>query len=152
MKTKDAILKLRKSLNMSQDEFAEKLLVTRQAVSRWENEDTIPTTDTLKMIAKTFSVTVDYLLGNPAGQCQSCGMSLENDSDKGTEKDGGKSEVFCAFCYKQGEFAQDVTVEEMVEHNLQGLKEWNRSVGLNLSKREAREQLMEFLPTLKRWK
>ena len=98
METKNAILELRKSLNLSQDEFAEKLLITRQAVSRWENGDTTPNTDTLKLIAKTFNVSVDYLLGNSAGQCQSCGMTLEKDSDKGTESDGSKSEEYCAFC------------------------------------------------------
>lgn len=37
METKDMILNLRKDLGLSQDEFAEKLFVTRQAVSRWEN-------------------------------------------------------------------------------------------------------------------
>ena len=152
MKTRDAILGLRKSLNLSQDEFAEKLLVTRQAVSRWENGDTTPNTDTLKLIAKTFDVTVDYLLGHTAGQCQSCGMILEKDSDKGTESDGCKSEEYCAFCYQQGKFVQDVTMEEMIEHNLQDLDKWNKSFGLHFTKQEAREQLMEFLQTLKRWK
>lgn len=152
METKDAVLDLRKSLNLSQDEFAEKLLVTRQAVSRWENGETIPNTDTLKLIAKTFDVTVDHLLGHPAGQCQSCGMILEKDSDKGTERDWSKSEEYCAFCYQQGQFVQAVTVEEMVEHNLRDLDEWNKSLGLNVTEQEAREQLMEFLPTLKRWK
>lgn len=152
MGTRDTILELRKSLNLSQDEFAEKLLVTRQAVSRWENGDTIPNIDTLKLIAKTFDVSVDHLLGHPAGQCQSCGMILEKDSDKGTENDGSKSKEYCTFCYQQGKFAQDVTMEEMVELNLQDLDEWNKAAGLRLTKQEAREQLMEFLPRLKRWK
>lgn len=152
METKNAILELRKSLNLSQDEFAEKLLVTRQAVSRWENGDTIPNTDTLKLIAKTFDITVDHLLGHPAGQCQSCGMILEKDSDKGTEADGCKSEEYCAFCYQHGKFVHADTMEEMVEHNLRDLDEWNKSLGLHLTEQEAREQLMEFLSTLKRWK
>ncbi|MFR1519072.1 MAG: zinc ribbon domain-containing protein [Clostridia bacterium] len=152
MGTRDTILELRKSLNLSQDEFAEKLLVTRQAVSRWENGDTTPNIDTLKLIAKTFDVSVDHLLGHPAGQCQSCGMILEKDSDKGTENDGSKSKEYCTFCYQQGKFAQDVTMEEMVELNLQDLDEWNKAAGLRLTEQEAREQLMEFLPTLKRWK
>ena len=152
METKNAILELRKSLNLSQDEFAEKLLITRQAVSRWENGDTTPNTDTLKLIAKTFNVSVDYLLGNSAGQCQSCGMTLEKDSDKGTESDGSKSAEYCAFCYQHGKFVQDISMEEMVELNLQDLAEWNKSVGLHLTKQEAKMQLMEFLPTLKRWK
>lgn len=151
METRDTILELRRSLNLTQDEFAEKLLVTRQAVSRWETGDTTPNIDTLKLIAKTFDVSVDYMLGHPVGQCQSCGMILEKDSDKGTESDGSKSEEYCTFCYQQGKFAQDVTMEEMVEHNLLDLDEWNKAADLHLTKQEAREQLMGFLPTLKRW-
>lgn len=151
METRDILLELRKSLNLSQDEFAEKLLVTRQAVSRWENGDTTPNTDTLKWIAKTFDVSVDYLLGLPTGQCQSCGMTLKKDSDKGTEGDGSKSDAYCSFCYQQGKFVQNVTLDEMIEHNLQDLDTWNESAGLHVTEQEAREQLMEFLPTLKRW-
>ena len=48
MKTKNIILKLRTERGMSQDELADKIMVTRQAVSRWENGDTVPNTDTLK--------------------------------------------------------------------------------------------------------
>lgn len=97
METMEAILELRKKLNISQDEFARRLSVTRQAVSRWENGDTIPNIDTLKLIAETFEVSVDYLLGHTVGQCQSCGLVLEKDSDKGTECDGSKSEEYCSF-------------------------------------------------------
>lgn len=152
METRNAILELRRYLNLSQKEFAEKLLVTRQAVSRWENGDTIPNTDTLKLIAKTFDVSVDYLLGRPIGQCQSCGMILIKNSDKGTESDGRKSEEYCAFCYQQGRFTQDLTIEELIEHNLQDLDSWNRETGLHVTEQEARVELQKFLPTLKRWK
>ncbi len=152
MKTKDVILELRKGLSLSQDEFAEKLLITRQAVSRWENGETIPNTDTLKLIAETFNVSIDYLLGHPSGQCQSCGMVLIKDSDKGTESDGRKSEEYCAFCYQQGRFIQDLTIEELIEHNLQDLDNWNQETGLQLTKQEARAELLKFLPTLKRWR
>ena len=145
------ILELRKGLSLSQDEFAEKLLITRQAVSRWENGETIPNTDTLKLIAETFNVSIDYLLGHPSGQCQSCGMVLIKDSDKGTESDGRKSEEYCAFCYQQGRFIQDLTIEELIEHNLQDLDNWNQETGLQLTKQEARAELLKFLPTLKRW-
>ena len=152
METKDMILNLRKDLGLSQDEFAEKLFVTRQAVSRWENGETIPNIDTLKLIAETFHVSVDHLLGRPAGLCQSCGMTLEKDSDKGTELDGSKSEEYCTFCSQHGKFTEDISMEELIEHNLQHLDEWNESAGLHLTEQEARMQLMEFLPTLKRWK
>lgn len=152
METKDALLELRKSLHLSQEEFAGKLSVTRQAVSRWENGRTSPNTDTLKLIASVFAVSVDHLLGHPAGQCQSCGMILEKDSDRGTECDGGQSEEYCAFCYRQGKFTQNVTMAEMAALNLRDLDAWNEAAGLHLNAQEAKEQLMEFLPTLKRWK
>ena len=48
METKNIILKLRTERGMSQDELADKIMVTRQAVSRWENGDTVPNTDTLR--------------------------------------------------------------------------------------------------------
>lgn len=54
METKNIILKLRTERGMSQDELADKIMVTRQAVSRWENGDTIPNTDTLKLLSKEF--------------------------------------------------------------------------------------------------
>lgn len=151
METKYTILELRKNLNLSQDEFAKQLLVTRQAVSRWENGDTTPNIDTLKLIAKTFNVSVDYLLGASAGQCQSCGMTLDQDFDKGTESDGSISEEYCTYCYQQGKFSHDVTLEEMIELNLRDLDAWNKSVGLQLTEQEARAALINFLPTLKRW-
>lgn len=151
MNTKDSILKLRKSLDLSQVEFAEKLSVTRQAVSRWENGVTIPSTDMLKLIAQTFCVSVDHLLGHPI-ECQSCGMLLEQDINKGTEKDGSKCEEYCAFCYQQGKFTKNITMEEMVEENLRDLDTWNQAAGLQLTQDVAREQLRKYLPTLKRWK
>ena len=125
METKDTIFQLRKSLQLTQDEFAKRLSVTRQAVSRWENGETVPSIDMLMLIAESFGVSVDGLLKRPIGQCQSCGMVLERDSDQGTEADGEKSEEYCAFCYQQGKFTQNITVEEMIEHNLRDLDEWN---------------------------
>ncbi len=52
MKTKNIILDLRTKKGMSQDELADKIMVTRQAVSRWENGETIPNTETLKLLSK----------------------------------------------------------------------------------------------------
>ena len=50
METKDIILELRNKAGLSQDELAEKVYVTRQAVSRWENGETTPNTETLKLL------------------------------------------------------------------------------------------------------
>ena len=151
MKTKEAILQLRKSSGLSQEEFADKLFVTRQAVSRWENGETVPNSDTLQLIASTFCVSVDYLLGKPAEICQSCGMILRQASDKGTERDGHPSNEYCTFCYQHGTFTRELTMEELIESNLQYLDEWNQANGLQLTKEEARTALRKFLPTLKRW-
>ena len=63
METKTALLELRKRLGLSQEEIAERLFLTRQAVSRWENGETTPSIDTLKMISKTFDVSISSLLG-----------------------------------------------------------------------------------------
>ena len=59
METKNIILELRTKRGMSQDELAEKIMVTRQAVSRWENGETIPNTDTLKLLSKEFDVSIN---------------------------------------------------------------------------------------------
>ena len=66
METKNIILQLRTERGMSQDELAEKIMVTRQAVSRWENGETIPNTETLKLLSKEFNVSINTLLGAPA--------------------------------------------------------------------------------------
>lgn len=52
METKDIILELRKKNKLSQDELAKKVMVTRQAVSRWENGETIPNTETSNFFQK----------------------------------------------------------------------------------------------------
>ena len=56
METKNIILELRTQRGMSQDELAEKVMVTRQAVSRWENNETVLNTETLKLLSKEFDV------------------------------------------------------------------------------------------------
>ena len=65
METKDIILQLRTKKGFSQEELAEKVFVTRQAVSRWENGETVPNTDTLKLLSKLFDVSINTLLGSP---------------------------------------------------------------------------------------
>ena len=88
METKNIILKLRTERGMSQDELADKIMVTRQAVSRWENGDTVPNTDTLKLLSKEFDVSINTLLGEPRKLiCQCCGMPLTDDATISREPD-----------------------------------------------------------------
>lgn len=62
METKNIILKLRMQKGLSQDELAEKIMVTRQAVSRWENGESLPDIERCKRLADVFGVTVDDLI------------------------------------------------------------------------------------------
>ena len=107
METKDIILELRTKNGLSQDELAEKVFVTRQAVSRWENGETIPNIETLKLLSKLFDVTINTLLGSPLDLvCECCGMPLK-DSDISHEKDGEFNEKYCKWCYSGGDFTMD---------------------------------------------
>ena len=68
MESKDIILELRTKKGMSQEELAEKVFVTRQAVSRWETGETVPNIETLKLLSKLFDVSINTLLGSPRQQ------------------------------------------------------------------------------------
>ena len=104
METKEIIHKLRTEKGLSQDELAEKVFVTRQAVSRWENGETVPNTETLKLLSKLFDVSINTLLGSPRKLiCQCCGMPLD-DSSISKEPDGAFNEEYCKWCYTDGKF------------------------------------------------
>ena len=104
MDTKDMIHRLRTEKGLSQDELAEKLFVTRQAVSRWENGETTPNTETLKQLSRLFDVSINTLLGAPRQLvCQCCGMPLE-DATTSREPDGAFNEEYCKWCYTDGTF------------------------------------------------
>ena len=65
MNTKDVLYELRTKNGLSQDELAGKVFVTRQAVSRWENGETVPNTETLKLLSKLYDISINTLLGSP---------------------------------------------------------------------------------------
>ena len=107
METKDIILDLRTKAGLSQEDLAEKVFVTRQAVSRWETGETIPNTETLKLLSELFDVSINTLLGSPRQLvCKCCGMSVD-DSNISHEKDGAFNEDYCSWCYADGEYTLD---------------------------------------------
>lgn len=59
----ERIKELRLSLGLNQIQFGKKLFVTKQCVSNWENGNIQPSVDMLIKISKTFSVSIDYMLG-----------------------------------------------------------------------------------------
>ena len=108
METKNIILELRTKNGLSQDELAERVFVTRQAVSRWENGETIPNTETLKLLSKIFNVSINTLLGSPRELvCECCGMPM-NDSHISRESNGFFNEDYCRWCYVNGEYTLDI--------------------------------------------
>ena len=64
MKLPDKIIKHRKAYGWSQEDFAEKLNVSRQAISRWENGSALPDAQNILQISKLFGVSADYLLND----------------------------------------------------------------------------------------
>ena len=145
METKDVILDLRKKSGFSQDELAEKVFVTRQAVSRWETGETVPNTETLKLLSKLFDVSINTLLGSPQKLfCQCCGMPLE-DEIIGKDKDGTPNESYCKWCYADGTYTYhnlDDLIDVCVPH----------MTGEGFTEEQARAYLKQVLPTLDYWK
>lgn len=71
MSLSEKIIHLRKTHGWSQEDFAEKMNVSRQAISRWENGTALPDALNILQISKLFNVTTDYLLND----------DYENDKD-----------------------------------------------------------------------
>ncbi len=83
--------------------------------------------------------------------CQSCGMPLADDI-KGTNADGSRNEDYCLYCFKEGRFTQDVTMEQMIEFCAQFTAQMNGQSDRNLTPEQAKEQMRQYFPQLKRWK
>jgi transcriptional regulator with XRE-family HTH domain len=145
MNTKDVLYTLRTRSGLSQDELAEKVFVTRQAVSRWENGETVPNTETLKLLSKLFDVSINTLLGSPQKLiCQCCGMPLE-DAIIGKDKDGTPNESYCKWCYADGTYTysdMDELINVCVPH----------MVNESFSEEKARAYMKQMLPKLDYWK
>ena len=83
--------------------------------------------------------------------CQSCGMPLTEEI-LGTNADGSKNEDYCMYCYKDGQFLQECTMDEMIEHCSQFVDEVNKQMPKPMTKEEYKQMMQGFFPMLKRWK
>lgn len=83
--------------------------------------------------------------------CQSCGMPLAEEIF-GTNADGTKNEDYCIYCYKDGAFTGDFTMEQMVEYCSMFVEQYNKNTGQSLTACQYKDVLRQFYPTLKRWK
>ena len=80
--------------------------------------------------------------------CQSCGMPLTENSHLGSERDGRRSYEYCVYCYQDGGFTDERTMEDMIDFCLDCEKE----SGMYTDRQQARRQMLEWFPTLKRWR
>lgn len=146
MNTKEVIYELRTRKGMSQEELAESVFVTRQAVSRWENGETVPNTETLKLLSKLFDVSINTLLGSPRKLiCQCCGMPLEDDTLIGHDHDGTLNEDYCKWCYADGTYTYG-NMEDLIEVCVKNM------VSENFTEEQAYSYMKELLPKLDYWK
>jgi len=79
--------------------------------------------------------------------CQSCGMSLEDEKELGKNSDSSNNEDYCCYCFSNGRFIKDETLEEMIES----------CIPFRISDdcpdaETARAKMMKYMPNLKRWK
>ncbi len=145
MDTKDVLYRLRTKKGLSQDELAEKLFVTRQAVSRWENGETTPNTETLKRLSALFDVSINTLLGAPRQLvCQCCGMPLE-DATTSREPDGSFNEEYCQWCYTDGRFTY-TSQEQLIDFCVENMasEAWPAE--------QVRAHMEAVVPALRHWK
>lgn len=143
---KDALAQARRERGLTQEELAARLYITRQAVSRWETGATEPGIDMIKLIARELEVPVMRLLDMPEHYCQSCGMMFTGPDQHGHEADGTETEDFCRWCYDQGSYTYETTMEEMIEDCAPHMAEH-----MGWSVDECASLLGAILPNLRRW-
>ena len=79
--------------------------------------------------------------------CQSCSMPIPEDSMLGTEADGSKSVDYCNYCYQNGAFTREITMEEMIEFCAPFMQQSQPGMSVEAAK----SAMKSYFPQLKRW-
>ena len=146
MEMKDVLKKLREKNSLTQEQMAKRVMVTRQAVSRWETGETQPNTDTLKLVI-TWSLkfpSIRFWLSSPAHLSMLWNALMKMHSS--AEKDGSYNEDYCKWCYAEGKFvyqSRESLLDYLVEH---------MPNPDNLGVDDRRAQFNIYLSQLKHWK
>ncbi len=147
MEVKEVLKNLREKNNLTQEQMAQRVNITRQAISRWETGETQPDTQMLKVLSKEFDVSINTLLGSPRQLfCQCCGMPLSEDSMISKETDGTFNEDFCKWCYTEGTFTYK-TKDSLLDYLVANMPNPEKQ-----SNDERRKLFDSHLSTLKHWK
>ena len=70
----------------------------------------------------------------------------------GTNTDGSKNEDYCIYCYKDGVFTNDCTMDEMIEFCSQFVDEVNKNMPEPMTKEQYKDMMLQYFPMLKRWR
>lgn len=142
MNTKDILLQLRTKKGLSQEQLADQVFVTGQAVSRWESRETTPNTETLKLLSKLYDVSINTLLGAPGSSSQ---CARARDATTSHEPDGAFNEDYCKWCYTDGEFKY-TSMEELIDFCASHMasEAWPEA--------QVRAHMQAVVPGLKHWK
>ena len=79
-------------------------------------------------------------------------MPMTDESMFGTNQDASKNSDYCIYCYKNGEFLQNVTMDEMIEHCAGFINEVNKNLPQPITREEYIGQMKMYFPNLKRWR
>ena len=90
---------------------------------------------------------IEHIGGKPKNFCQSCAMPLEDEKLYGTNIDGTLNEEYCTYCYKDGKFTSDMSMEEMKNFCIGKMVE----LIPGMTKEKATSMMNETFPKLKRW-
>ena len=146
MDTKDDLKKIRTQNGLTQDEMAGKLAVTRQAVSRWENGETVPNTETLKLPIHSCSMYRSTRCWAHRGSwCASAAACRWGMPSSATTRMRAPNEDYCKWCYADGRFVYQ-NMDELLEFLVGHMS------NENFSPEQARSYFSELLPKLKHWK
>jgi len=79
--------------------------------------------------------------------CQSCGMPIDDPALRGTEADGTLSPHYCKYCYAEGKFTGEMTMDQMIDFCAP-----ITAREMNITPEEAKAQMRAYFPKLLRWK
>lgn len=146
MEVKEILRNLREKNNLTQDQMAERINVTRQAVSRWETGLTQPNPEMLKVLSRELNVSINTLLGAPRTLfCQCCGMPLSDDSMISRDVNGDFNEDYCKWCYTDGKFTYEKK-EDLLDYLVKAMPNPD-----NMGEDERRKLFDAHLSLLKHW-
>lgn len=92
------LVSLRKQRGLTQLDLAERLSVSRQAISRWEVGTAVPSTDNLKVLSELYGVSVDYLLNDNADDSSKNTENQEQEPKKQEEQAHSKKYRYILVC------------------------------------------------------